>query len=442
MAKTKSKKVKKKNYRLRFTWIGFTIFMVLAILIGCTYFVKDPIEKYVAEMVGYTVKNTEFGSVIETGDLEVHFIDVGQGDSIAIRFPDDQTMLIDAGKSSAEKQLISYLDNTFFKNDPTREFDYVMLTHSDADHCGSIVAIYEEYQVNNSIRPYEYSTVSKHEPAGNPNGAREKSTKTYAKYIDAVYDENDVEDDSDIIYAHAGYTIPRKESSAPYLMEFITPQKTLYNDANDYSPIVLLEYKEMSFLFTGDAQAEQFAELESAINTNPALKTRLSRVTVYKAAHHGSSLHNSNNLSILQKLNPEYVVIEVGEGNSYKHPHQDFLDNLATAGITNIYRTDLNGNILFGVSTTNGSLNLVTSKELEDVSYVSSSDAPAPPVLYYSWEIMAGTLIFVLFILCFYDYAYKKRKIERQLETIKNLTPELTESEGKAAPSKKKKTKK
>lgn len=430
MAETKKKKVKKKNVRMTFSWIRFVIFLMLATMIACTYFVKEPIEKFVADTLNVSIKNTEYGNVVSAGDLEIHYIDVGQGDSIAIRFPDDQTMLIDAGDSKAKKQLINYLNSAFFKNDPTREFDYVLLTHSDSDHCGSMVAIYEEYQVNCSIRPYEYSSKSAHEPSGNPNKARVKDTATYGKYIDAIYNENDVPYDTDVLYAKAGLTIESIDSSVVYNFEFLTPQLTYYDDANDYSPMILLEYKSLSFLFTGDGQTAQFTELQQLITNNVNnLKTRLSNITVYKAAHHGSSLHDSNNLTILKELNPEFVVIEVGKDNKYKHPHQQFLDWLAEANITKIYRTDQNGNVLMGVSKANGGLNIVTDVEVAD----------APQVLYYSWEIIAGTVLLVVFILCFYDYRYKKRQLMKQLTSNKAVKVSVLteENEAKAAKAKK-----
>ena len=431
MAETKKKKVKKKNVRMTFSWIRFVIFLMLATMIACTYFVKEPIEKFVADTLNVSIKNTEYGNVVSAGDLEIHYIDVGQGDSIAIRFPDDQTMLIDAGDSKAKKQLINYLNSAFFKNDPTREFDYVLLTHSDSDHCGSMVAIYEEYQVNCSIRPYEYSSKSAHEPSGNPNKARVKDTATYGKYIDAIYNENDVPYDTDVLYAKAGLTIESIDSSVVYNFEFLTPQLTYYDDANDYSPMILLEYKSLSFLFTGDGQTAQFTELQQLITNNVNnLKTRLSNITVYKAAHHGSSLHDSNNLTILKELNPKFVVIEVGKDNKYKHPHQQFLDWLAEANITKIYRTDQNGNVLMGVSKANGGLNIVTDVEVAD----------APQVLYYSWEIIAVTVLLVVFILCFYDYRYKKRQLMKQLTSNKAVKVSVLteENEAKAAKSKKK----
>ena len=83
-----------------------------------------------------------------------------------------------------------------------------------------------------------------------------------------------------------------------------------------------------------------------------------------------------------------------------------------------------------GVSTTNGGLNIVTDVEVAD----------APQVLYYSWEIIAGTALFVVFILCFYDYRYKKRQLLKQLSSNKPIKVSvLTETnEAKAEKNKKK----
>ena len=409
MAKRKnevSKTVTKIKKNLVFSKIRLFIFILLVIAIGCTYLVKEPIENFVADVFNVNIERTEYGTIITDGDLQVHFIDVGQGDSIAIRFPDDKTMLIDAGDRSAYKTLIPYLNNVFFANDNEKEFDYALLTHSDADHAGSMDEVYEEFQINYSIRPYEYSTLSEYEKPTNDYNAEEKDTATYRDYIDAIALENDYADDRDIIYAHAGLTITSDDPTKNYLMEFLTPNATNYSDSNDYSPIVLLEYQDKSMLFTGDAAEAQFAELDTLIDTNPELRNRLDRVTVYKAAHHGSVTHNSNNLEVLQELNPEFVVISCGEGNSYGHPEQEFLDNLAKVNVLseNIYRTDLNKNIIFGISSNDGTLNINSDIEVDPNASASNASQPAV-VLYYSWWIIAGVLVLICFVLCFYNYS-------------------------------------
>ncbi len=411
--KNNIKKIKSKMEKnFTFSWVRLIIFVILAIAIGCTYLVKEPIENFVADIFDINIETTEHGSVITTGDLEVHFIDVGQGDSIAIRFPDDKTMIIDAGDWSAYNTLIPYLNEIFFENDEEKEFDYALVTHSDKDHCGSMDEVYEEFQINCSIRPYEYALNCDYEEPENTYNATEKNTATYRAYIEAVDLENDYSDNRDIMYAHAGIKIESDDASTQYLMEFLTPNSTQYADSNDYSPIILLEYQGKSILFTGDASEAQFEELQNLIETNSSLANRLSRITVYKAAHHGSALEGCNNITVLRELNPEYVVISCGLDNSYGHPHQEFLDNLASVNVNpeNIYRTDLNENIIFGISTDDGSLNILSDIAVDPNASTGSGNTVDPAViLYYSWWILAGILLVICFILCFYNYGYKKR---------------------------------
>ena len=404
--KQKLKKIKsnvKKNFV--FSNLRFFIFILLVVAIGCTYLVKDPIENFVADIFNVDIERTEFGTVISNDGLQVHFIDVGQGDSIAIRFPDDKTMLIDAGDKSAYNTLIPYLNNLFFKDDADKEFDYALLTHSDSDHCGSMDEVYEEFQINCSIRPYEYAEGCAYEEPTNIYNSTEKTTVVYKDYIEAIALENDVPDNSDIMYAHAGITITSDDPNVNYLLEFLTPNQTSYADPNDYSPIVLLEYKDKSILLTGDAAEAQFEELDNLINTDSTLRNRLSRVTIYKAAHHGSSLEGCNNLTVLRELSPEFVVISCGEGNKYGHPHQEFLDNLSKVNVLpeNIYRTDLNQNIIFDISKDEGELN-IDSDIAVDASLSGGSNSQAPVILYYSWWMIAGVLVVICAILCFYNY--------------------------------------
>ncbi len=416
--KSDIKKLKSKMEKnFTFSWVRFIIFALLVVAIGCTYLVKEPIEKFVADVLDIDVVTTEHGTVISSGDLQVHFIDVGQGDSIAIRFPDDKTMIIDAGDSGAHDTLIPYLNDVFFENDTQREFDYALVTHSDEDHCGSMDEVYEEFQINCSIRPYQYSTSSEYEESANTYDALEVNTITYANYITAVELENDYADDRDIQYASAGLTITSDDATNAYLMEFLTPNEKYYSDSNDYSPIILLEYQGISMLFTGDASEGQNEELLSLISTNSTLADRLDRITVYKAEHHGSAEKGCNELDLLRAINPEYVVISCGLDNTYGHPDQEFLDNLATVNVNpeNIYRTDLNQNIIFGVSATDASLNILSDIAVDPEASAGSGTSVDPAViLYYSWWILAGILVVICFILCFYNYGYKKRNKQKE----------------------------
>ena len=93
---------------------------------------------------------------IEEDAFEVHFIDVGQGDCVAIRFPNNKTMLVDSGPLTGRKNLEEYLSAVFF-DDGYNKFDYVFLTHSDIDHSGNMEYIINSYDIGCFYRPYIYS---------------------------------------------------------------------------------------------------------------------------------------------------------------------------------------------------------------------------------------------------------------------------------------------
>ena len=110
-----------------------------------------------------------------------------------------------------------------------------------------------------------------------------------------------------------------------------------------------ITYGSTSFLFTGDAERDEEAEI---LETGANLKS-----TVLKVGHHGSD--TSTSYPFLREVMPQYAVISCEKGNSYGHPHEETLSRLNDAGVE-IYRTDLNGNI---VMTSDGqNVNVVTEK--------------------------------------------------------------------------------
>ena len=79
----------------------------------------------------------------------VHYIDVGQGDSIFLELPDGKTMLIDAGPRSAEDAVVDYIKGLNYS-----VIDYVVLTHSDEDHSGGMAKVFENFEIKNIYRPF------------------------------------------------------------------------------------------------------------------------------------------------------------------------------------------------------------------------------------------------------------------------------------------------
>lgn len=239
-----------------------------------------------------------------TDTLTVHFLDVGQGDSILITCG-GQAMLIDAGGNNMGTTVELYL-----KKQNIEKLDYVIGTHPDADHIGGLdVAIYK-FDCDTIILP-----------------DFEKSTATYRDVIDTINNKS--------------YKITRPKVGQTYSLgqaEFtiISPVSDDYgDDANNYSVGIRLVYGDTSFLLAGDAEEE--AE-EDMLNSGQELKA-----DVFKASHHGSRTSNSE--EFLQAVNPEYAVISCGEDNSYGHPHAQTLNTFRSMGIK-VFRTDEQGAII------------------------------------------------------------------------------------------------
>lgn len=236
------------------------------------------------------------------GSIEIHFIDVGQGDATLIKC-DGQTLLIDAGENDKGSQVWSYL-----KSQNVDKLDYVIGTHPDSDHIGGMdVIIYKFDCANVFMSPFK------------------KDTRTYEDVINAAKSKN-----NKITYPKTGDTY--KLGGATFTI--VAPNGE-YEDANNSSIGIYLKYGERSYLFTGDAEYEAEEDiLESGLNID---------ADVYKAGHHGSRTSSSD--EFLEKVTPKYVVVSCGEDNSYGHPHAAILNYCRIEKIP-LYRTDKQGTIV------------------------------------------------------------------------------------------------
>lgn len=238
--------------------------------------------------------------------LEAHFLDVGQGDSILIRFPNEQTMLIDSGESGAGDRVVSYL-----KQQGIDRIDYLVATHPHEDHIGGMVKVIEAFEIGEVYMPKVTHT-----------------SKTYENLLLAIQDKG-----LKIMAARAGVNIIEEEGLKAV---FVAPCSAHYDNLNNYSAVVKVQYGKTSFLLAGDAEAEAEQEM---LGGEEELKA-----DVLKVGHHGSS--TSTTEPFLDAVSPKYAVISSGEGNQYGHPHQETLERLCRDGIE-IYRTDTYGTVLF-----------------------------------------------------------------------------------------------
>lgn len=242
-----------------------------------------------------------------SGDLQVHFIDVGQGDSILIQSPDGKTMLIDGGERSPG--VVSYLNKLGVKL-----IDVIVATHPHSDHIGGLVEVLQR------------SNVGEVWINGQPH-----TTKVFEDFLIAI-------DKSGAKYHEAkrGEVI----ELGAVRFQVLHPGPALVQDMNGNSIVLRLAYGDISFLFMGDANFASEADMLAARQEVKA--------TVLKVGHHGSA--TSSSTSFLKAVAPQVAVYSAGRGNSYGHPTPQAIARLRQTG-TQIYGTDVNGTIKV---TTNG----------------------------------------------------------------------------------------
>lgn len=285
-------------------------------------------------------------------DLEVVFIDVGQGDSILIKTPSEQTILIDAGAEEdySGVNLVKYL-----KSCGVKTIDYAIITHPDADHTGGFISVFDKFKVKFVFRPYVRSDnklTDRLKSRFNPQTITYCDTDTYANLLLSINSERSnwvyIDKDTDLIFDYAdGKTLK---------LDFLTPTAELselsYTDLNNYSPLIKITYAGKSFMLTGDASK---TVEEEALSFYPSY---VLACDVLKVAHHGSD--TSTSYSFVKAVSPSYAVISCGEGNIYKHPKSSVLTTLLASN-AKLFRTDLQGSITFTVNSS-GDLSMSTEK--------------------------------------------------------------------------------
>ena len=273
------------------------------------------------------------GVIHTDGTLTVHYIDVGQGDSIFIQFPDGKTMLIDGGKKSNDVAdgILSYLKSLYPGGKVT--VDYVVLTHCDADHCGSLddVIASDDVDVLSVYQPRVLSKYSEDPLKGKSGDYQylpEITTGVYADFVAAVVKEQQAGILTDIYYNLQGMTI----EGEGWRIDFYNPSEEMYQslssakDKNNISPILLLSINSVKILLTGDADDRAEQNFIENVNGNLFGDGFDGDVDVLKVAHHGGE--ESTSAAFLAVVKPEYAVISVATKNSYNHPRQATLDRL------------------------------------------------------------------------------------------------------------------
>ena len=241
------------------------------------------------------------------GQLEVHFIDVGNADCILVR-QGAASMLIDAGEKGDADTILEYL-----QRQGVERLNIVIATHPHADHIGSMARVIRALPIDTFLMAY----------------MPQSATPTSAVYLSMLQalDEKQVS----VRQAQPGDTLSLGEAQ----VQILAPLEQS-NDPNNMSVVSRVVYGERRFLFMGDAETpveQQLLERGTELSAD-----------VLKAGHHGSRTATSE--AFLKRVAPTYAVLTCGKGNSYGHPHKETLQLLEKYNVTTL-RSDVEGDIVF-----------------------------------------------------------------------------------------------
>ncbi len=238
--------------------------------------------------------------------LQVHFLDIGQGDSAFIETPSGVQVLVDGGVDSRVlRQLATKMSFT------DREIDVVIGTHPDKDHIGGLIDV---------LKLYEVSTILTTENKGDSQTAE-------------LYEELKQTEGADIVYARRGQEFALDASTTLHILFPETDPSDL--ESNTSSIVFQLEYGNSTFMFTGDSPKS--IEEYLVLTEGDFLYS-----DVLKVGHHGSRTSTSE--LFLNEVAPAIAIISAGKDNSYGHPHLEATDALFNAGAT-ILETAIEGTI-------------------------------------------------------------------------------------------------
>ena len=240
--------------------------------------------------------------VEENAKLTVHYLDVGQADSIFIELPNKETILIDAGNNGDGEIIVNYIKNLNYDT-----INYLVGTHPHEDHIGGLDTVINTFNIDKIYMP-----------------KAQTNTITFKDVLKAIQDKG-----LKVNTAKVGVNILNIDNLN---IDIIAPKDEIYDNLNNYSAVIKLTYGNNSFLFMGDAETLSENEITTDV-----------KVDVLKVGHHGSNTSTSQ--TFLNKVKPTYAVISIGKDNSYGHPANEVLALLNEFNV-NVFRTDEQGTII------------------------------------------------------------------------------------------------
>ncbi|MBR2919592.1 MAG: MBL fold metallo-hydrolase [Clostridia bacterium] len=361
VAKKAAKKAVKKAYKQNpkaFIITAVAIVLVVAIAVAVLYFgFPEKWDMVIGLIVGDRTPSGNNGDNHPLqrgeGDLQVHFINVGQGDCILILFPDGKEMLIDCANynnsSSIQESTLDYIGRYVTDG----QIDYLMVTHGDSDHIYFVDEVLYAYDVDNIYMPFILA-----EPKN--DAARAEAVANLPADKLALFTDDDTltsgvyadffiaalsEEGANIMFNMGNFSI----SSDTYRIDFYGYTAEDWENTglshaeakNAVSPIGILEYNGRRVVLTGDSNEINEPKFIAQFSVD------VLDCDVLKVGHHGSA--TSSTREFLDFVDCEYAIISCNaSGNTFEHPRQATLDRFIADNMT-IYRTDLHGTILLEI---------------------------------------------------------------------------------------------
>lgn len=241
-------------------------------------------------------------------NLQIHYLDIGQGDATLIITPENQKILIDTGPignlNQKFKEYVSYFE---------KEIDLLILTHPDSDHIGGIFDVLKIFEIKEMVLSQNI-----HQNAD------------FQRLLQIIKSKN-----IPTLFANQNTDLRiGKNVFIDFLYPFKNSSNQEQNSFSNSSLVLKILYGQQSFLFTGDAEIKQ----EKLIT----LSQQNIKADIYQAGHHGSK--TSSSTSFLQAIQPKITIVSAAKDNSFGHPHQEILDRFKSFGIE-IYQTLEEGDI-------------------------------------------------------------------------------------------------
>ena len=316
-------KVERKIKRLKTIALGFVVAALLGLCLLSRW--------YPAETWKYYFNLPKTGAR-QTGEMRVHFLDVGQGDCQIVELPDGKILLIDGGANEESATKVMRFLNAL----KVETIDYLLITHADNDHCTGLKTVLAYKQVKRAFLPLAETT-----------GTGSYAT-VYAMIVELgcawEYFSRSVDLSADGEYP---YTL---RFLYPYTLQTENPETEHFKNDNESSAVLWLDYLGASVLFTGDAPKTT----EDKLIRDDKLELlseeiQLSETELLKVAHHGGS--DSTSQAFVQYLGIKQAVISCAKDNAYGHPSQEVVSALSSVN-AEVYRTDTHGHLTWTVSKT------------------------------------------------------------------------------------------